>query len=324
MERVDAIQNIVTFLKMSQLNLAVKVIIFAVMLVGLVIIFINIAQKQILMNKAVELSREISVMALNERKKAFIKTDPLTAFQNKFVYSRISNKFTLLSAQLYIFLMILFSAIAFLVSLAVSHNLVLAIVAATCIAMGMLSIIYIMAEINYKKTDNELLEFLNLLGNYSLVNGEITKVLQLVGRSMQEPIRSCIYEFSVEAQQGDVVNALRNMRQKIEHPKFKEIIRDIEVSLRYSTSYTDMISSNRKLIKNYITAKEERKTIARQGNIQMFLIVCCLIIMLFAMGILLKENIWVILFEQTIGHICIYMTSFILMIYFLLSKRIVK
>lgn len=307
-----------------QPNLGIKIMLFSIIAACLAIVFINIAKKQVLMNKAVELSQEISVMALNERKKVFSKTDPLTRFQNKFVYSRISKRFTLLSSQLYLFLMILFSAIAFIVSLTVSRNLILAIIAAICIAIAMILIIYIMADINYKKTDNELLEFLNLLGNYSLVNGEITKVLQLVGRSMSEPIRSCIYEFSVEAQQGDVANALRNMRQKIEHPKFKEIIRDIEVSLRYSTSYTDMISLNRKLIKNYITAKEERKSIAQQGNIQMFLILCCLVVMLFVMGILLKENIWIILFEQTIGHVCLGAVAFVLLIYFLISKKIVK
>lgn len=307
-----------------QLNFVAKIILFVAITAGLVVIFINITKKQVLINKAVELSQEIGVMALNERKKIFSKTDPLTTFQNKFVYSRISKRFTLLSTPLYFFLMILFSAIAFLVSLTVSHNLILAIIAALCIIIAMISIIYIMADINYKRTDNALLEFLNLLGNYSLVNGEITKVLQLVGRSMPDPIRSCIYEFSVEAQQGDVASALRNMRQKIEHPKFKEIIRDIEVSLRYSTSYTDMITSNRKLIKNYITAKEERKSIARQGNIQMFLIVCCLVVMLFVMGILLKENIWAILFGQTIGHACLGAAAFVLLIYFLISRKIVK
>lgn len=317
-------QDFVELMKIVQINLIAKIILFVVIFAGLIIVFFNIAKNQIVMNKTAELSQELSVLALSERKKVFLKTNPLTAFQNKFVYSRISDRFDLLSAQLYIFCTIVFSAIAFLVSLAVSHNLIPAAIIAACVMLGMVSIVYILADINYKRTDNELLEFLNLLGNYSLINGEITKVLQLVGRSMHDPIRSCINEFSIEAQQGDVMTALRNMRQKIEHPKFKEIIRGIEVSLRYSTNYADVITSNRKLIKDFMIAKQERKAIAHQGNIQVFLLICCLVIMFFALGTLLKENIWIILFEQTIGHFCLCAIALVLILYLLLSKKIVK
>lgn len=317
-------KNLLEIMELFRINPVGKMIIFAVILICLVFLFINMTRKQILSDKAAELSQELSVLALAERKKNFSKTDPLTAFQNKFVYSRITVKFPLLSAQLYMFFIILFSGTAFITALAISHEFLPAALSALCVAALMIAIIYFMADSNFKKTDAEILEFLNLLGNYSIVNGEITRVLQQVGRSMHDPIRSCIYEFTVEAQQGDTINALRNMRQKIEHPKFREIIRDMEVSLRYSTNYADMIAANRKLIRSYMDAKTERKAIANQGNIQMLLIICCLIIMFFALGPLLETDIWTILFEQTLGHICLLAVGTVLFIYVILSKKIIK
>ena len=86
--------------------------------------------------------------------------------------------------------------------------------------------------LEYRSVNDNILKCLNFLGNYSLTAGEITGVLGQVSKYMEEPLKGVMEECAYEAQMtGNSSTALLAMAEKVEHPKFKELARNLEISI---------------------------------------------------------------------------------------------
>ena len=157
---------------------------------------------------------------------------------------------------------------------------------------------------NYQKVDKDLIQFLNMLGSYSLSTQEVTSVFRRVARFVDDPLKTVMIECYEEARtSGKPDEALRNMANKIEHPQFKEIIKNLEIAMKYSGDFTTVVKSNRQIIQNYIAAKQEKKNLASESMLNMFIMAIALFVSVYFMGILLNMNIFKELFEGFIGRI---------------------
>ena len=95
--------------------------------------------------------------------------------------------------------------------------------------------------LEYRSVNDNILKCLNFLGNYSLTAGEITGVLGQVSKYMEEPLKGVMEECAYEAQMtGNSSTALLAMAEKVEHPKFKELARNLEISIRYMADLTTL------------------------------------------------------------------------------------
>ena len=122
-------------------------------------------------------------------------------------------------------------------------------------------------------TNENLLKCLNFLGNYSLTAGEITMILGQVSRYVEEPLKGALEECAYEAQTtGDSSLALLSMAERIEHPKIKELARNLEISIRYMADLTTLVDSSRRSAREYLRMEEERKGMLREAGINMALL----------------------------------------------------
>lgn len=140
-------------------------------------------------------------------------------------------------------------------------------------------------KVNLRRTEENLTKLLDFLGNYSITSGEITGIFGQISRYMEEPVKSaldaCCYE---AATTGDVGMALLAMAERIEHPKFKELARNMEVSVRYCADFSVLVNSSRRSLREYLRVAQERRGMLREGAINLVLLAGMSIVVLLIVG----------------------------------------
>ena len=167
-----------------------------------------------------------------------------------------------------------------------------------------------------RSVNENLLKCLNFLGNYSLTAGEITMVLGQVSRYMEEPLKGALEECAYEAQTtGDSSLALLSMAERIEHPKIKELARNLEISLRYMADLTALVDGSRRSAREYLRMEEERKGMLREAGINMGLLMAMSVFALLTVDRLIDVPVWKILSGTLPGHLAIGVYGLILFLF---------
>lgn len=157
-----------------------------------------------------------------------------------------------------------------------------------------------------KSVNENLLKFLDFLGNYSITAGEVTGIFRQIARYLEEPLKGALEECFYEAQTtGDAGLALLSMAEKIEHPKFKEFARNLEINLRYCADFTKLVENGRRSIRDYLKQREERKSMIREAAINMSLLLGMSAFVLFMVDRLTEVSIWVVLVRTLPGQIAL-------------------
>ena len=175
------------------------------------------------------------------------------------------------------------------------------------------AVIRAMRTANLRKVNNNLMKLLDFLGNYSVSAAEATGVFNQVSRYMEEPLRSALDECSAEAQiTGDASLALLSMAEKIEHPKFKELARNMEISVRYSADFSALVLSSRRSLREYLRVSQERRGMLREAAVNMVLLLGMSFVVLLTVGHLTEVSLWTLLAETIPGKvgICILLVIF--------------
>lgn len=128
-------------------------------------------------------------------------------------------------------------------------------------------------ERNFRRTEENLMKLLDFLGNYSVTGGEITGIFGQISRYLEEPVKSaldtCCYE---AATTGDTGMALRFMAEGIEHPEFRELVRNMEISMRYCADFSALVESSRRSLREYLRVAQERRGMLREAVIHLVLL----------------------------------------------------
>lgn len=125
---------------------------------------------------------------------------------------------------------------------------------------------------NLRAVNKNLIKLLKLLGNYNITSAEIANVFNHVSRYMEEPIRTVLQECYLEAQvTGDVGMAILSMGEKIEHPQFKELARNIEIGIRYGADFTTLIDASRRSVREYWRIVQEKRNSLREAIVNMLM-----------------------------------------------------
>ena len=168
----------------------------------------------------------------------------------------------------------------------------------------------------FRSVNTNLIKFLDFLGNYSITAGELTGIFTQISKYVEEPLRSALDECGYEAQTtGDTSLALLSMAEKIEHPKFKELVRNMEISVRYCADFTLLVNSSRRLMREYLRMGEERRGMLREAVINMMLL---LFLSGFALAVvdgLLETSVWTLMFETIPGRIALGTVAVILLLF---------
>lgn len=195
-----------------------------------------------------------------------------TILERKLNYTGLKLRFPWLTAEIWI--------VGNLLAAAATAIFLLAVAGLPAVFWGLLvlfgceaAVVEWLRAANLRAVNEHLMKLLDFLGNYSITAGEVTGILQQVSRYMEEPLKSvlesCFYEARLT---GDTGLALLSMAEKIEHPKFKELARNMEVSLRYCADLTALVSGSRRSMREYLKVTRERKGMLREALISMGLL----------------------------------------------------
>lgn len=165
-------------------------------------------------------------------------------------------------------------------------------------------VLYFMALSNYRKTEESLMTFINLLENYSSMEDELIAIFSRIQTFLTEPIKSAVEQCCIEAEMtGDKGRAIRNLEKRIEHEKFKELVRNLEICSRYEANYGEVIKDSRSLLREYLAAAKERKAILNNARIEIAMIIGCSGIVFWMMNDFTQAGIMSVLLGSMVGNI---------------------
>lgn len=171
-------------------------------------------------------------------------------------------------------------------------------------AVGEGLLLRILRTVNLHRVNNSLMKLLDFLGNYSISSTEATSVFSQVARYMEEPLRSALDSCCYEAQTtGDAGLALLSMAERIEHPKFKELARNMEISIRYCADFSALVSSSRRSMREYLRVSQERRGMLREAAVNMVLLLGMSVIVLMTVGHLTDRTLWELLWGTLPGKV---------------------
>ena len=91
---------------------------------------------------------------------------------------------------------------------------------------------------------------------------------------MKEPLRSAVGNHATgqAVMTGNRYDAVWGLIYGIEHPKFQEIIRNLEICSRNEANYSEILGDMRRSLKIIYSRRKEEKEILKEGRIQTALI----------------------------------------------------
>lgn len=212
-----------------------------------------------------------------------LKKDWLTKLDEELGYSGIKDKFKWLTTEIYVIIIAVLIVIAAVIGTLVSNALV-----GICLGLLMIVIskvvISVMSNSRDKQTEAIMLQFMNIVDNFSKLSDDLIYILERSSKYIDEPLSSQIYDAVIEAKNtGDSLTALEQLQDKVRNKHFKVLIRNLEVSSRLETNYSDIIEDCRNVFHAYIKAEKEKRDIRMSGvteiAVMVILGIACVIMM---------------------------------------------
>jgi len=186
-------------------------------------------------------------------------------------------------------------------------------------------IVSILIARNYNAVDENLLKFLDFLGNYSITSGEITSILYQISNYLDDPLRSVLQECYYEAQTfGNTSATLLNMIGKIQHPKFGEVIRNIEITMRYSADFTILVNQSRRSVREHMRMRQERKSLAKEAWVNMMILGAMTVVIFKIVEGLVDVSMKEVLIRSWVGRGCLIGLGLILLLFYRKVRAIDK
>lgn len=246
--------------------------------------------------------------------------EPLLGRLDKLIEnSGINRKLKFLNADVFVLLTILVSTISFIVVALITGEVIYGLITLSFIVIILVAILLYLNNLNKKRVEEELINFINLIENYSKTSDDIIHIIGRVFPYIDEPIKSAAEECYLEGQRtGNVSQSLDNFAKKINHKRFREIIRSLSICSRYEANYSDVADDSRRMLMEYLAGKQEREAIVRNARIEVLAILGLAFVMVYMLGGFIGENVLELLMMNFLGKI-ILLFSFIVVLITLVS-----
>lgn len=256
----------------------------------------------------------------DNRQGMFLLNSPkgfLYQLEQQLLYSGLTRKIPGLTPEIYIAGNLLIAAIIYFLFSFVGGTWWLGLAAILIFEVSVYLLQNLLILRNYNAVDENLLKFLDFLGNYSITSGEITIILSQISGYMDEPLKTVLEECYYEAQtSGDVSMALLSMAEKVQHPKFKELVRNLEISMRYSADFTILVSQSRKAVREHMRMRQERKALASEAWINILILGAMTVVILKTVESLIGVPLEEMLLQTWVGRGCLAGIVFILFLFY--------
>lgn len=181
---------------------------------------------------------------------------------------------------------------------------------------------YIIIGERYKKIENQILTLMHLMSNFGNINDDLIDILSKVHIYLENPLASAIDQCCSESTYtGDADRAIENLILKVNHPKFSEIMRNMQLSAIYDANYRLIIDESNLSIHQYLTQKKECKEIQNNGRTEMLILLAGGCLVLFMLSTFLTDPLFDLLLSNDVGILifiyCVFV--FIFSLIFLLK-----
>ena len=237
-------------------------------------------------------------------------------------YSGIRQRFPAVSVEMWVAGELVVTGMLFLGCLAFGGVRAALLITCALTAAEALLFRYLRAR-NLRRVNENLIKLLDFLGNYSITVAEVTGTLDQVSRYMEEPIKTALEECYMEAQvTGDTGTALLSMADKVEHPKFQELARNMEISIRYCADLTALVSSSRRSMREHLRIAQERKAMLREAIVNMVLLLVMSMAVLLTVGHLINLSFQELVWGTIPGRIGLGALGVIFLLFWIQLQRV--
>lgn len=237
-------------------------------------------------------------------------------------YSGIRQRFPAVSVEMWVAGELVVTGMLFLGCLAFGGVRAALLITCALTAAEALLFRYLRA-MNLRRVNENLIKLLDFLGNYSITVAEVTGTLDQVSRYMEEPIKTALEECYMEAQvTGDTGTALLSMADKVEHPKFQELARNMEISVRYCADLTALVSSSRRSMREHLRIAQERKAMLREAIVNMVLLLVMSMAVLLTVGHLINLSFQELVWGTIPGRIGLGALGVIFLLFWIQLQRV--
>lgn len=249
-------------------------ILFSITLFTLIYFTFNILKEQNILKKILD-SLDNKYQERKARRKDFRlkegNTEKINLIQRLDLLierSNLRNKIPL-NSEVYIVGTLIIAILGFFTSKKISEVWIFNLIVFICVLLSSYLIIYIYSNAIYEKVDNNLILFINVLQNFSSTTEDIVTIFEKTIPYIKEPLKTYVQEFVNDAKiNGNLKIAFESFQDKIENERFKNIIKNIEISSRHEANYDEVLIESRSILKGYFKHKEKKKAIKKNGNFE--------------------------------------------------------
>lgn len=229
-------------------------------------------------------TQKIEKKRMEDYEKAFLeygaqeKIPMMQRWDRLFIQSGLNRRLSFLNGQLYgIFLlgtgiagMLLFATRK---SLDLSARFLGGMVWAGSILGGGILVLKVFRQRRRRQTEEQLPAFLNMVDNLSRTQQDLFQIFATAAQYLREPVRGTILQCSYHAAQtGNRYGAVQELIYRLDHPKFRDLIQNLEICSRNEANYSEVLTDMRENISVYLANQNELRSIRREGRIQILVI----------------------------------------------------
>lgn len=219
-----------------------------------------------------------------------VKTDWLGRLDEELAYSGIKEKFSWLTTELYVIIVMLTATLVMTVIVVVS-GLWQGLMAACLVVSAFKLVITLISNARERKIETQLLQFMNIIDNFSKTSDDLVEILEKASRYIDDPLGGQIYDAVQEARNtGDSMMALQDLQNNVKNKHFKILIRNLETSSRFENNYSDIIEDCRNIFHDYIRAQKEKRSLRMNGVMEILIMVAVGILSVVMVGQMTEEG----------------------------------
>ena len=240
------------------------------------------------------------------------------------VYSGIKRRFPKVYAELFIAGLSICSA-AILMIMGAGAGLLPGIISVLAFLAAVYVAVRCMEISALKRTGEDMPRLLDLLGSFAASGAVYSNIFGQISIYMNEPLRSAFEDFEAEGRMsGDISMALLSLADRIEHPQFKQLIRNMEITSRHSEDIEGLVNDTRRSLRDYIRESSDRKTMLRESAINMGLLMLMSYVVLVITAGLSDTDAVTVLTGTIPGRVTIGVMAAVLLMYFAQAASLYK
>ena len=232
-----------------------------------------------------------------EKKNVFYRMDEVL------LRTGIRDKVPFLTVELLILLGSMFFLFVLMVITKWTGSFILGIAVSILLYILALEIVKLLLRRRRKKVEDNILQFANLLENYSRTSDDIVSIFHKIAIYLEEPLRSAIEKCYIETiATGDFAVACNHLDIRIGNRHFSDLLANIEICSRHRANYEEVIRGNKEIIRKYLSERDVRAELARNARIEITVILLIGIIMLPLINDIMSGALFQILIGSIFGN----------------------